>query len=126
MQVLNSTAQSGKIVVINKLRGNSMGSGFSKMKKQAKQFQDQIAKMQEEMQNMEVVGSAGNNLVQVTLSGEKELKKITINPECVDTEDIEGLQDLIIVAFNDAASKIQDNSPNSMLDNMPIGNPFNL
>lgn len=103
-----------------------MGSGFSKMKKQAKQFQDQIAKMQEEMQNMEVVGSAGNNLVQVTLSGEKELKKITINPECVDTEDIEGLQDLIIVAFNDAASKIQDNSPNSMLDNMPIGNPFNL
>ncbi len=104
-----------------------MGSGFSKMKKQAKQFQEQIAKMQEEMQNMEVVGSAGNGLVQVTLSGEKELKKIIINPECVDPEDIEGLQDLILVAFTDATSKIQENSPTSMLDNLPLGNlPFGM
>lgn len=99
-----------------------MGSGYSKMKKQAKQFQDQLAKMQEDMQDLEVIGSAGNGLVEVTLSGEKELKKITINPECVDPEDIEGLQDLILVAFNDAASKIQDNSPTSMLDSLPLGN----
>ncbi|MCB1085392.1 MAG: YbaB/EbfC family nucleoid-associated protein [Chlamydiia bacterium] len=93
-----------------------MGSGFSKMKKQAKQFQDQLAKMQEEMAQMEVVGSAGNGLVEVTLSGKKEVKKLKINPECVDPEDVEGLEDLIIVAFNDAAKKIEDKSPGGGLD----------
>ena len=104
-----------------------MGSGYSKMKKQAKQFQDQLSKMQEEMQNLEVSGSSGNGLVQITLSGEKEIKNITINPECEDPEDVEGLQDLIQVAFNDAASKIQDNSPTSMLDSLPLSNlPFGM
>lgn len=103
-----------------------MGSGFSKMKKQAKMFQEQMAKMQEDMQNLEVTGQAGNGLVEITLSGEKEIKKITIKPECVDPEDIEGLQDLIIVAFNDAAKKIEENSPsNSMggldLSSLPFG-----
>jgi len=85
-----------------------MGSGYAKMKKQARQFQEKLTKMQEDMQSVEVVGSAGNGLVEVTLSGDKELKKITINPECVDPEDIEGLQDLIVVAFKEATSKIQE------------------
>jgi len=91
-----------------------MGSGYAKMKKQARQFQEKLTKMQENMQNVEVMGSAGNGLVEITLSGDKELKKIIINPECVDPEDIEGLQDLIIVAFREATSKIQED---------PIGFP---
>ena len=104
-----------------------MGSGYSKMKKQAKMFQEQMAKMQEDMQNLEVTGSAGNGLVQITLSGEKEIKKLSINPECVDPEDIEGLQDLIIVAFNDAAKKIEQNSPASGMGGFDLGNlPFGL
>ena len=53
-----------------------MGSGYSKMKKQAKAFQEQMAKMQDDMQKLEVTGSAGNGLVQITLSGEKEIKKL--------------------------------------------------
>ncbi|QVL57376.1 MAG: YbaB/EbfC family nucleoid-associated protein [Simkaniaceae bacterium] len=104
-----------------------MGSGYSKMKKQAKMFQEQMAKMQEDMQNLEVTGSAGNGLVQITLSGEKEIKKLTINPECVDPEDIEGLQDLIIVAFNDAAGKIEENSPSSGMGGLDMSSlPFGL
>ena len=99
-----------------------MGSGYSKMKKQAKMFQEQMAKMQEDMQNLEVTGSSGNGLVQITLSGEKEIKKLSINPECVDPEDIEGLQDLIIVAFNDASKKIEENSPSSGMGGLDIGN----
>lgn len=98
-----------------------MGSGFSKMKKQAKQFQEQMAKMQDDMKNLEVTGSAGNGLVEITLSGEKEIKKITIKPECVDPEDIEGLQDLIIVAFNEAAKKIEESSPTSSFAGLPFG-----
>ncbi|MCB1081637.1 MAG: YbaB/EbfC family nucleoid-associated protein [Chlamydiia bacterium] len=104
-----------------------MGSGFSKMKKQAKMFQEQMAKMQEDMQKLEVTGSAGNGLVEITLSGEKEIKKLSIKPECVDPEDIEGLQDLIIVAFNDAAKKIEENSSNSSLGGIDLSSlPFGL
>ncbi len=104
-----------------------MGSGFSKMKKQAKQFQDQLAQMQEDMKNIEATGSAGNGLVEITLSGDKEVKKISIKPECVDPEDIEGLQDLIIAAFNDAAKKVEESSPGNGMDALGMGNlPFGL
>lgn len=98
-----------------------MGSGFSKMKKQAKMFQEQMAKMQEDIKKLEVTGQAGNGLVEITLSGEKEIKKISIKPDCVDREDIEGLQDLIIVAFNDAANKIEEKSPNNSLGGLDLG-----
>ena len=100
-----------------------MGSGFSKMKKQAKQFQDQLAKTQEDMQKLEVMGTAGNGLVEITISGEKEAKKISIKPECVDPEDVEGLQDLIIVAFNDAVKKVEENSPGNGMEGIGMGNP---
>jgi len=97
-----------------------MGSGYSKMKKQAKQFQEQMAKMQEEMENLEVVGSAGNGLVKITMSGDKQVKKVEINPECVDPEDIEGLQDLILSACNDASAQLEKNAPESPLGNLPF------
>ncbi|MCF7806716.1 MAG: YbaB/EbfC family nucleoid-associated protein [Simkaniaceae bacterium] len=97
-----------------------MGSGFSKMKKQAKRFEEQFSKFQEELKAKEFEGQAGNGLVKVILNGEKKLKSLTINPECVDKDDIEGLQDLIIGAFADAESKVSDESPN-MGGGLPAG-----
>ena len=90
-----------------------MGSGFSKMKKQARMMQDQFGQMRDKLQNTLVEGSAGNGLVTITLNGEKEIKKLSIKPECVNPNDIEGLQDLIIAAFEEASSKIQSDT-NSM------------
>ena len=84
-----------------------MGSGFSKMQKQARQMQEQLQKMQEEMKNSSFTGESGAGLVTVVLNGEKVLKKITIKPECVDPTDIEGLEDLILAAFTDASKKIE-------------------
>ena len=86
-----------------------MGSGFSKMKKQARLMQQQANQMKETLAHTFFEGSAGNGLVIATLNGAKELKKITIKPECV--HDIEGLQDLILGAFEDAASKIDQQDP---------------
>jgi DNA-binding YbaB/EbfC family protein len=83
-----------------------MGSGFSKLKKQAKQFESQYAKIQEEMRALEVTGTAGNGLVTLVLNGEHELKDLKIKPACIDPNDIEGLQDLIRAAYNDAHAKI--------------------
>ncbi len=91
-----------------------MGSGFAKKKKQAKMLQQQFGKMQEELQNAEFVGSAGNGLVTITLSGENEIKQLKIKPECVDKEDIEGLEDLIKAAYKDASAKIKAQSMGSM------------
>ena len=88
-----------------------MGTGFSKKKKQAKMFQETVAKMQEDIKNTEVTGQAGNGLVTITMNGDHEVSKISIKPECVDAEDIEGLEDLIKAAFDDASSKIQDTMP---------------
>ena len=87
-----------------------MGSGFSKMKKQARMMQDQLAKMQEEMKKTFVEGISGGGLVKVQMNGEKVIQKIEIHPDCVDPQDIEGLQDLIIAAQKDALKKIPDNT----------------
>lgn len=84
-----------------------MGTGFAKKKKQAKMLQEQFSKMQEKIQHAEVTGTAGNGLVKVTLGGENELKSLKISPECVDPEDIEGLEDLIKAAFNEASAKLK-------------------
>lgn len=82
-----------------------MGSGFSKMKKQARLMQEQMSQAQTKMESTQVEGSAGNGLVTVVLSGVKDLKKISIRPECL--TDAEGLQDLIIAAFEDASKKLE-------------------
>ena len=84
-----------------------MGSGFSKLKKQAKQFESQYAKIQDEMRALEVTGTAGNGLVTLVLNGEHELKDLKIKPACVDPTDIEGLQDLIRAAYADAHAKVK-------------------
>lgn len=89
-----------------------MGSGFLKQKKQQKHFQSQIAQLQQtlskELEIAEVEGVSGQNLVKVTMSGTGELKRISINPECVDREDVEGLESLIKQAFQDAHKKTQE------------------
>lgn len=96
-----------------------MGTGFSKKKKQARLFQEQLTKMQTQMQQSEATGTAGNGLVTVVLSGEGDVKSLKIKPECVDKEDIEGLEDLIKAAFNDAHKKIHDQQSQSLPPGMP-------
>ena len=83
-----------------------MGSGFSKRKKEAKAMQEQLMKMQEQLKKTEVEGSAGNGLVTVKMNGEHELLSVSIKPECVDPDDIEGLEDLLKAAFADAHKKV--------------------
>ena len=85
-----------------------MGSGYSKMKKQARMMEAQMQAMQENLKSTELEGSSGNGLVKVVLDGEKNIKSIKIKPDCVDKDDIEGLEDLIVAAFKDAESKAEN------------------
>ncbi len=88
-----------------------MGSGFSKRKKQAKEFQSQLMNMQETIKKTEVTGSAGNGLVTVRMNGEHEVLQVKIKPECVDKEDIEGLEDLVRAALKDANKQLAAQQP---------------
>ncbi len=88
-----------------------MGSGFARNKKEAKMMQEQFSKIQTQMTNLEVVGSAGSGLVTITLTGDGEMKSIKIKPDCVDKEDVEGLEMLIKAAHADAQKKLKDQSP---------------
>ena len=92
-----------------------MGSGFAKMKKQARQLQSQLEQMKEEAQKLRVEGTAGGGLVTIAMNGEKEILSFTIKPECVDPEDVEGLQDLLKAAYDNAAAQIEENSPENAL-----------
>lgn len=91
-----------------------MGSGFAKKKKQAKLLQEQFSKMQETLKNTEVTGSAPNDLVQVTLNGDYEVLKVKIKEDCVDKDDIEGLEDLVKAAIKDAHDKLKESSSQEM------------
>lgn len=97
-----------------------MGSGFSKAKKQARNLQEQMEKMQLEQSRLSVTGSAGNNLVKVTLNGKKELQDIIIHPDCVVPDDIDGLQDLIVSAFQDALKQIDEKKLDSPMNGFPF------
>jgi DNA-binding YbaB/EbfC family protein len=83
-----------------------MGSGFSKMKKQAKLFEQQLETARKELKTKSATGTSGNGLVVVTVNGEKEMQSITIKPECVDLSDLEGLQDLIKAACENAYQQL--------------------
>ncbi len=100
-----------------------MGSGFSKMKKQARQMQSQIDKMREDLKNTLITGISSQELVKVTIDGEKKLQSIKINPECVSADDIDGLQDLILSAFQDAYAKLDAQAGQQSLGG-PSGLPF--
>lgn len=74
-------------------------------------MQQQFSQIQDQMSHVEMTGSAGGGLVTMTLTGEGELKSIKIKPECVDKEDIEGLEMLIKAAHTDAQKKLKEQSP---------------
>lgn len=84
-----------------------MGSGFSKQKKA---FKEAMAAMQADLKTKSVTGSSGNGLVTITLNGEHQVQSLKIKPECVDPEDLEGLEILIKAAFNDAASQLKESN----------------
>lgn len=97
-----------------------MGTGFAKKKKEAKMMQQQFSKIQEQISSMEVTGSAGGGLVAVTLTGDGDMKSIRIKPECVDKDDLEGLEILIKAAHADAQKKIKEQSGSS-IPGLPAG-----
>ena len=90
------------------------GMNMNALMQQAKKMQEEMLKAQEELENAEVVGKAGGEMVVVTMNGKKEIKSIKLNKAAVDPDDVEMLEDLILVAINDAAAKAEELSNDKM------------
>jgi hypothetical protein len=75
--------------------------------KQAQQMQTKMAELQEQLAGLEVSGSSGGGMVQVTMSGKGELRGVKIDPSLANPDDVEVLEDLIMAAANDAKSKVE-------------------
>jgi len=78
---------------------------IQEMMKQAQQMQERL---QRQMTDMRVEASAGGGMVTVTVSGNKQLMSIRLDPEVVSKDDVEMLQDLIVAATNDAHRKVDE------------------
>ena len=76
--------------------------------KQAQQFQAKMAKLQEEVGNRTVEASAGGGMISVVANGRQEIISVHIDPEVINPDDAEMLQDLIMAAVNDALSRARD------------------
>ena len=87
-----------------------MAKNVNKMMKQAQKMQAQLMKAQEDLNKEEVEGTSGGGMVKVILNGAQELKSISLDPEVVDDDDVEMLEDLIIAAFTNAQEKVKEKS----------------
>ncbi len=78
------------------------GMNMQQLMKQAQQMQKQLAEAEANMKDVSVDASAGGGMVKVTVNGLMQLESITIDPDAVDPDDIEMLQDMIVAAVNEA------------------------
>ncbi|WP_222843089.1 YbaB/EbfC family nucleoid-associated protein [Luteimonas chenhongjianii] len=85
------------------MRGN-----IAQLMQQAQKMQENMQRVQQELASLEVEGSAGGGMVAVTLTGNKECRKVRIDPSVL--SDPEMAEDLIAAAFNDASNKIDEES----------------
>lgn len=103
---------------IKKLGGNdTMMRGNGNMQNMMKQMQKMQKKMQdaqEELGEKKIEGTAGGGMVTVIVTGHKEVVEVKINPEAVDPDDVEMLQDLVLAATNDAMKKADELTNNTM------------
>ncbi len=84
-----------------------MAKGMGNLMKQAQQMQAKMAKMQEEVGKRTIEAAAGGGMVKVVVNGRQEVLSIDIEPEVVDPDDIEMLQDLVLAAVNQALRESQ-------------------
>ena len=90
------------------------GMNMQQMMKQARKMQEQLAVAQENLAQTTVDASAGGGMVKVKVNGGLQLESITIDPDAVDPEDVEMLQDMVIAAVNEAMRKVDEASSTNM------------
>ncbi len=85
---------------------------MANMMKQAQMMKKNMERVQNELEEFETTGSAGGEMVTVTMTGKNQVRRVKINPEAVD--DIETLEDMVVAAVNDAQAKVQSHVDSEM------------
>lgn len=88
--------------------GMNTNKNMSNVVRQAQKMQEEMEKVQAELEDKTVEATAGGGMVTVTANGKKEIISLKINPEAVDPDDVETLEDLVMVAVNDAINKADE------------------
>lgn len=81
---------------------------MQKMMKQVQKMQSDMAKLQEELANKLVEATAGGGAVKIVMNGKQQVQQLEIDPEILNPDDVEMIQDILIAAFNEALRKSQD------------------
>ncbi len=104
------------------------GMNMQEMMKQARKMQEQLAAAQESMKDVTVDASAGGGMVKASVNGDLELVSVTIDPDALDPEDVDLLQDMIVAAVNEAirgVSEVASKQMSSITGGLNIpGMPF--
>jgi DNA-binding YbaB/EbfC family protein len=87
---------------------------FGKMMKQAQQMQAKMAEMQEQLKDEKVDASAGGGMVRVEMSGDLRVLSVQIDPQAIDPDDVELLQDMVAAAMNEAVRAAQELAASKM------------
>ena len=95
-------------------RGMPGGMNQAAMMKQAQKMQQEMLRMQEEMENKTFSATTGGGMVTATVNGKHEVLDLKINPEAVDPDDVEMLQDMVIAAVNEAMRAADADSAQNM------------
>ncbi len=82
--------------------------------KQMQKMQTDMARMQEELAEQEIEATAGGGMIKAVVTGSQELKRVEINPEAVDPDDVELLQDMVVAAVNEALRQSQETAAKKM------------
>ena len=98
----------------NNFRGMPGGMNQAAMMKQAQKMQQELLRMQQEQETKTYTAKAGGGMVSATVNGKHELVDIQINPEAVDPDDVEMLQDMVIAAVNEAMRTADAEAANNM------------
>jgi len=91
-----------------------LGFNYGSMMKQAKAMQQKFLEIQKELKEMEFEASAGGGAVKVKVNGEQEIIEVKINKDMVTAGDLEMIEDMVMVAINDAVKQSKDEAKNKM------------
>ncbi len=85
-----------------------MAKNMNALMKQAQQMQQKMATLQKELEARELETSSGGGMIKIRVNGKQEILEIKINPECVDPNDVETLEELVLTGINQAVKESQD------------------
>lgn len=91
-----------------------MPGNMSNLMKQAQRMQRQMEESAKELESKEFTAAAGGGAVEVTVTGKKEVSKVKLDPEAVDPDDVEMLEDLVVAAVNEALEKVDAETTSAM------------